>query len=197
MEKVLENPWTITIIGGIIVAIFVYIFLKEPKRDKNKTEQLSNQSQTVTQTVIIGKKEDTNNDEGVKNKNEDISYLKAKTRILFIEDDVFKKIDNLKNFGWNVSQINKVGNLDIDEIKLSNIIFVDYKGVGELSGNQGLGVVENLRAMYGKDKWIIFYSAHKLPLDVYNKGANSYLAKNATVYEMERKIIEGAQNIVK
>ncbi len=197
MENLLENPWTITIIGGIIVAIFVYIFLKEPRRDKNKTEQLSNQSQSVTQTVIIGEKEDINNGEGVKNKNEDISYLKAKARILFIEDDVFKKIDNLKNFGWNVSQINKVSNLDIDEIKLSNIIFVDYKGVGELSGNQGLGVVENLRAMYGKDKWIIFYSAHKLPLDVYNKGANSYLAKNATVYEMERKIIEGAQNIVK
>lgn len=195
MEKLLEDPWVITIIGGIIVAVFVYIFLKD-KRDK-KIKQHSNQSQNVTQTVIINKKEDIDSKVDLKNISEDISYLKTKARILFIEDDVFKKINNLKNFGWNVSQIKKVDNLDSDEIKNANIIFVDYKGVGEPSGNQGLGVVENLRAMYGKNKWIIFYSAHKLPLNIYGKGANSYLAKNATVYEMERKIIEGAQNVAK
>lgn len=197
MEKFLENPWAITIIGGIIVAIFIYVFLKDPKKENGQKEQSFTQQQTVTQTVIIGKNEEKNNEKESNSKDQDIGYLKLKARILFIEDDVFKKNSNLKDFGWKVSQINKVDNLDIDEIKNANIIFVDYKGVGEPSGDQGLGVVQNLREMYGKNKWIIFYSAHKLPLDVYGKGADDFLAKNATVYEMERKIIKGAQKIVK
>ena len=196
-KNILGNPWVITIGSGLIVTVVGILFRKKTKNN-NKTEQSSKQSQSVSQTVIVSNgslKENMESNKGLEIR-QDVSDLKRKIKILFIEDDVFKKINNLKKFGWNVSQINKVDNLDTEEIKNANIIFVDYKGVGELSGSQGLGIVENLRAMYGKGKWIIFYSAHKLPLDVYDKGANSYLAKNATVYEMERKIIEGAQNVI-
>lgn len=195
MEKLLENSWTITIISGIIVAIFGYFFLKEPQNKKDT--QSSNQSQNVTQTVIIEKNDKINTEKESKDKADDLSYLKAKAKILFIEDNVFKKINNLKKFGWNVSQINNVGSLDIEEIKTANIIFVDYKGVGELSGDHGLGVVERLKEMYSDTKWIIFYSAHKLPLDVYDKGADDFLPKNASVYEMESKIIKGARSVIK
>jgi DNA-binding NarL/FixJ family response regulator len=57
-------------------------------------------------------------------------------------------------------------------------------------------LVKRLKQQYGEAKWIIFYSAHPFTLDVYDIGANSFLAKNSDFYEIENKIIEGAKHLL-
>lgn len=126
-----------------------------------------------------------------------IPVLKVKTKVLFIDDEKFKKIANLKKAGWNVIQKSRLDNLDDDSVLSSHVIFVDYKGVGSRDSEEGIGLLKALKKRYGDQKWLILYSAHELSLNVYGIGANSYLAKNSTEYEIEQKIIEGARNILK
>jgi len=196
LRNALMNGWTITIGGGLIVAAFSYI-LWPRKGDGEQKDKPTQQNQNVAQTVIVSDKYNATGRDAEKkiNESEQVHYLKSILKILFIEDGVFKKIDNLKKFGWQISQVKKVDNLFTDEIENADIIFVDYKGVGELAEDQGVGIVRRLKESYGGSKWIIFYSAHPLSLDVHDKGADSFLAKNADVYEMEKKIIEGGKKL--
>lgn len=122
-----------------------------------------------------------------------VGFLKDSARILFIDDlDLESKIINLISAGWkNVIQINEASNIDRTEIREADIIFVDYKGIVKDSEEQGLAVLSALKGRYGNSKWLILYSAHEVPINAFNKGANSYLAKNSSVYELEQKIIEG------
>jgi len=198
------NPWTITVLGGIVVVILTKLFLD---RKKTPVSGISaNNSQNNNQRVIINNNlnskaaslETNNQTQTEPSIDQDILSLKAKTKILFIEDDVFKKINNLKGAGWNITQINNVENPDIEVIRSADIIFVDNKGVGQkLSNDQGLGLIKVLRQRYQNKKWLILYSAHPVGLDAFDSGADSYLTKNSAVYEIEQKIIQGAKKVVK
>src|SRR5581483_1730949 len=126
--------------------------------DGEQKDKPTQQNQNVAQTVIVSDKYNATGRDAEKkiNESEQVHYLKSILKILFIEDGVFKKLDNLKKFGWQISQVKKVDNLFTDEIENADIIFVDYKGVGELAEDQGVGIVRRLKESYGGSKWIIF-----------------------------------------
>lgn len=189
----MQNPWTITIIGGLIIVFISYVFRNMFKKDSGNPQ---NQSQKfeINNTINNNLLPSTDQSQPL-----NIPELKIKTNILFIDDQVFKKVDNLEMAGWkNITQITTVSNIDIPEIIEADIVFVDYKGVGKnYSNEQGVGVIKALKDRYKNKKWVILYSAHSFDLDVFSTGADSYLGKNSNVYEFEQKIIEGAKKIIK
>jgi hypothetical protein len=192
------NPWTIAVGSGLII-LFITYFFKKPKSGFKISELKNTQTQKITINNYPNQfKSGSELFKESSISNMDVPILKAKTKILFIEDDKFKKISNLKKFGWNISQIKDLRNLDNEQVRLANIIFVDYKGVGSLVDEEGVGLIKALRNRYGDEKWLILYSAHSnFALNIFDTGANGYLAKNSTEYEMEQKIIEGAKNVIK
>jgi hypothetical protein len=195
-----DNPWIVTIVGGIIVGAIIYIFFQrhDNKSSTPEVEQNQENSQSVSQVLNVQLPllpQVSMNPQSIQGR--PLSEIKERIKILFIDDNKFKQVKNLKKFGWQTTQIHNVDNLDIPEIRDSQIIFVDYKGVGKRSTDQGLGVVTSLKQRYGDKKWLIFYSAHPLPLNIYDKGPDSFLAKNSDSYEIEQKIIEGANYILK
>ncbi len=78
-------------------------------------------------------------------------FTKDNIQILFVDDEVrdFDVINNLKEAGWSVVGIEDIKNVDEDTVKRSQIIFVDYKGVG--------------RSLSLKDQLIGFVSSATLP----------------------------------
>jgi len=194
----LQNPWIITIVGGVVVTIITAFFINKNKENVNKNNQSNNQSNNqntvVTTNINFDKKEikELSNVSGT----EKVGLFKDSSRILFIDDlDLTNKIKNIESAGWkNVIQIREADNIDQKEIREADIIFVDYKGIGP-SKEQGLAVIRALKNRYKDSKWLILYSAHEVPLNAFNIGADSYLAKNSSVYELEQKIIEGLEKI--
>jgi len=200
MTDISNNIWVITIIGGAAAALIAGFFLKEKGSRvdvKNDNTQTNNQNTVVTTNVhIAGQKAEAV--EGAVDRSK-VIFFKESAKILFIDDlDLKDKIKNLENAGWkNVIQLEDAHNIDRKEIRESDIIFVDYKGIGMTSEKQGLGVLTALRESYKDSKWLILYTAHELPVDAFNIGANSVLGKNSSVYELEQKIIEGLGKIQK
>lgn len=105
--------------------------------------------------------------------------------ILFVDDENFPVVENLKSSGWNVEKVDDIINIQDDKVKRSHIIFVDYQGVGkQLSEqNQGLGLIKALRDHYSDKKRIILYTGQSLPIDEKLKWAHNFLYKNSETYE--------------
>ncbi len=204
MQAFIENPWTIAVLAPIIVAIVIYIFRLEA-RAKGLDSIENRQEAKQVQKVVINNHLPKQDLEGrAINQKEttsaEVNVLKQDTRVLFIDDlDLKKKIKNLKDAGWaKVSQLKDAPNIDISEIREADIIFIDYKGIGEIeSGEQGLSILTALKNRYADSKYMVLYSAHDVPVDAFNRGANAYLSKNSTIYELEQKIIEGRSKIKK
>jgi len=194
----LSNPWIVTIGSGIVIGVLAWFGRKlfsnrDPAVSTTARSGNQNQNTTVTTNFFNSPAPHIIEKAAASGSDEDILTLKSKVRILFIENGSFKQITNLQNSGWNVQQIKDVTDLDSSEIRNSQIIFVDFKDVGrQLSEDEGLGIVKALKRRYGKSKWVILYSAHSFRLNVFDGGADSYLAKNSTFIEIEQKIIEGA-----
>lgn len=191
-----KHPAAVSIIIFIITSVpYIIAFLFKKKIKESST--ITNQNLVQVDVKTFEEKEGSFFTGGARRNAYDIPLLKSKAKILFIEDDNFKKIQNLKKTGWNVIQLKSLDDLDNISVRSADVIFVDYKGIGLKSEDQGIGLLKALRARYKDEKWLIFYSAHKISLDVYNIGANAYLSKNSSVYEMEQKIIEGLRIIIK
>lgn len=199
----LNKAWIFDGVGALIlVSVLSYagkkIFgsNKLEKSNKDKNIQNNNQTQNISINNILSDKGRDILVPDSQKKVTDVAVLKTKTKILFIDDVNFKNIANLKNSGWNVSRIKDVTNLDDENVRTADIIFIDFKGVGRrVSDEQGIGLVKALKSRYGDKKWLIFYSAHDVSLDVFDIGADDFLTKNSQVYEMEQKIIHGATHI--
>lgn len=91
-------------------------------------------------------------------------FDKTNTRILFIDDekDEFPVIQNLKDAGWSVDSVSDVQNVEDDVVRRSQIIFVDYKGVGQhlSESEQGIGLIKLLKETYRDQKRVGLYSGH-------------------------------------
>lgn len=190
-----QNIWAITIIGGAtatILATFIIRFFKVGK----KPLQDQHQQVEVINNISINSNEGSQSLSRDSNVS-DFAHLKQIGRILFIDDlDLKDKIQNLRNAGWaNVSQVFHAKNIDQAEIRDAEVIFVDYKRIGLPAKDQGLAVLAALHKRYGEQKWLILYSAHPVPVNAFNQGARSYLAKNSSVYEVEQKILEGLKGL--
>lgn len=93
--------------------------------------------------------------------NVDIDYLKSHTNILFIDDEKFEIINNIKAAGWkHTSWLNgkKLKDLSTERIRKADIIFIDVIGVAPvLFDDEGLGLIVYLKDNY-KEKRVIIYS---------------------------------------
>lgn len=196
--KFLENNWTIAIIGGTLATVLSAILIRMLIPKKMAERPKSNSQKTV----IINKI--NSGDIDVKSKtmdpsvtkiinNNEISHYKEYAKILFIDDlDFDDKINNLIDAGWkNVGLIKNADNIDRREIREADVVFVDYRGIGKACKDQGMSVVSALKSRYKNTKWIILYSAHKVPLRPALNSADGSLAKNSSIYEFEQKIVEG------
>lgn len=132
------------------------------------------------------------------------SFLKRKkidkntAHILFVDDEQFPVVDNLKKAGWSVEKVKDLKNIDDDLVKRAHIIFVDYKGVGKnFSGKEeGIGLIKALVNKYNSAKRIILYSGHnRFTLEHDIKMAHNYLSKNSETYEFISMIESELKNI--
>ncbi|MFP4514520.1 MAG: hypothetical protein ACLFNO_00750 [Parcubacteria group bacterium] len=124
-----------------------------------------------------------------KNKKHD----KSNVHILFVDDEDFAIVSNLKKAGWVVDKIKDLKNIEDEVVKRAQIIFVDFKGVGKtLSENEeGIGIIKSLKNTYKDSKRVILYSGHnRFSLKDDIKSADNYLAKNSDTYEFIKIITE-------
>ncbi|MBQ3617290.1 MAG: response regulator [Bacteroidales bacterium] len=165
---------------GVILAAFVGGVLKK-KNNKKQEQQISqNQTQNVTVNNFLGEKvEHDSNDE--KKDSSATSNLKLKLQILFIDDEKFKMMENIKKAGWqNVSYKKDITNLDDPAILKAHIVFVDINGVGQnlFPKNQGIGLAAAIKNKYSQ-KQVCIYSAEPHMLDPDLKKVDYTLQKNA------------------
>lgn len=126
------------------------------------------------------------------------SYNKYNLHILFIDDEEFPIVENLKEGGWSVEKIDDLRNIEADCIMRSQIIFVDYKRVGRSISKkeEGIGIIKALKGKYKKSKRIILYSGHnRFTLGHDIKAADNYLPKNSDSYEFVQMIESEANKI--
>jgi len=118
---------------------------------------------------------------------------KSNVHILFIDDEVddFPVIQNLKDAGWSVEGIKDIQNIEDDVVKRSQIIFVDYRGVGKTlsESEQGISLIKLLKGVYLESKRIILYSGHnRFSLGDQIDVADNKLLKNADTAEFIKMI---------
>ncbi len=169
-----------SIIGAIAVIIAAIIGVIGVKKRHDKTQSQNNTN--------------NNNATNCENKTEqsDNECLKQKLHILFVDDEKFKVMDNLKKAGWkHVSYKKDITNIDDDAILDAHIIFVDINGVGQnlFPKNQGIGLAAAIKRKYPK-KQICTYSAEKQMLDPDLKVVDDTLPKNADPYQFSSFIEE-------
>jgi ActR/RegA family two-component response regulator len=127
----------------------------------------------------------------------DITDIKDKAHILFIDDQSFDVIERIRAGGWIVERVKDIKSLDDDRVRRAHVIFVDYKGVGKHLSNseEGLGLIKALKKKYPK-KRIILYSAHaefSLADEVNHKIADDILPKNSDTTVYVEKIEQNAR----
>lgn len=173
MDWVIENQeWLFSGVGIFIISILAKVFW--PNRDRetgnhqetsniqnenNGSLQATNNGTNNTQIFNLGgipvPAQEPSNDSHL-----DMSLLKSKTRILFIDDNDFPVVRNLKQAGWITDLVNDVHDIDDPSILASHILFVDINGVAKnLSKEEGIGLVKALKQKYGSSKKVIIYSS--------------------------------------
>lgn len=161
--------------GGVALIIFLVNLYKNSKQEdekKNNTptvrntnnggSQNSNTGHSNTQIIQNFGSPPTllESENKVNMQKPTTSELKSKIRVLFIDDNDFPIVKNLKKAGWNTDLINDVYDIDDTAILASHILFVDINGVAKsLSQEEGLGLVKALKRKYGDTKKVIIYSS--------------------------------------
>lgn len=124
---------------------------------------------------------------------------KTNLRILFIDDNKFPVIANLKKADYQVEWIRDIKKTDDTRVVDAHIIFVDYKGVGKnLSNKEGVGVCGMLKNEYGTSKYIILISAENIPNDLIQElktASDDILTKNNDTADYIKVIENGLQKI--
>jgi len=122
-------------------------------------------------------------------------FDKNSVNLLFIDDNDMPVADNLRKSGFKVVKRKDIKNIDDGDVLKSQIIFVDFNGVGRSvsTQHQGAGLAKNLKERFGKSKFIVLYTAEAvLPTDtIFNTILNSvdaYLKKDADETEFSEVI---------
>lgn len=179
--------------------IISYLLIPHDEELKSENSNTHNLNLNLNFADITKEKEIENNfNESHNNKNDRnaiIEYMKSSLKVLFIDDDKnFNVVKILKDSGWkNTKTTTDIKSLDLDNVKESEIIFVDINGVGILLKlpYEGLDLSLMLKQRYPNKK-IIIYSA--------NKNSNSFhdawdlcdykLEKNALPYQFQNLVEE-------
>jgi len=131
-----------------------------------------------------------------KKKEISIDDVKRLTKVLFVDDEDFSsKISVIRNAGWNINQIGEITNLDSEEIKNADIIFMDYYGVGKIltPKEQGIGLLKCIRKKY-PEKFIVFFSGYAgvIPGHEVHSIANAWIPKHEDTFVYIDQIEEAA-----
>lgn len=172
-----NKEWLFSGVGAsAIIGSVAYIF--KTKQDPEKT-----QTQTVSQNVTVN----VNSEKEASTKALNTKSIdKESISILFIDDQTFDYINNLKNAGYiNVRRIRNVKQIDCPEIINANVIFVNVNGVGTnlFPKEQGLGVAKAIKTRFGNTKNVYLYSASHQELSLDFNILDGVLPKNADPYE--------------
>ena len=181
----------IAIITGFFAVLSAFIGIFKRTSAKKENQNSNNQTQNVTVNNYLGDSIDCKGGEEISN----TSDLKLKLQILFIDDERFKMIDNIKKAGWqNVMYKKDITDLDDSSIKKSHIVFVDINGVGQnlFPTNQGIGLAAAIKNKYPK-KQVCIYSAEPHMLDPDLKKIDYTLQKNAEPIQFYNFIDEYGQ----
>jgi ActR/RegA family two-component response regulator len=195
-----RNQWVISIGGSAIVGLVGFLFASLRRYDLNPTNLIAASIGLIILGLIIfyissrhnytqlqpafhqNAQIDADVDEN------DFLAEKARTRILFVDDDTeFPIIKILKGAGWeNTRVVKDVQNLDDQKVRVADIPFVDVRGVGTrlFPNDEGLGLVLSLKKKYPQ-KRVVIYSANPEG-DMTHEAlrvADSFLPKNADPYE--------------
>jgi len=146
------NSITIIIVGIISFALLVIGFRKKLKKASFEIYKFFKVSIETHSPVGA-------------NKNQNTKLDKSSIRILFIDDNKFPIIENLKNAGYTVQWIKDIKHIEEVKVTDSHILFVDYKGVGKnLSQNkEGVGICKMLKDKYKKSKYVVLCTGESIP----------------------------------
>lgn len=112
-------------------------------------------------------------------------------KILFVDNDTtFKHIQILRTNGWrNTEIIDDIIDLNSDQVKKTDLFFVDINDVGKNFKDQGLGLVIALKEKYPEKK-VVIYSAQTDGERFHHafRIADDQLPKDADPYQFERAI---------
>ncbi len=155
------NSTTIIILGIITFLLIVIIFRKKIKKANFEIFKFIKMS---IETHLVENPD----------KNQNKRLDKSSVRILFIDDNKFPIIETLKNAEYAVQWIKDIKNIDDVRVVDSNVIFVDYKGVGKnlAQNTEGVGVCKMLKEKYGKSKYIVLCTGESIPNELLKEIKN-------------------------
>ena len=192
MEWIIENrTWFLSGLGVVVLGWIGNLILEQFKKT-DSTSQISN-------SIVVNNTMPTIQADNIRSEQPEsrmsLPDRKAKTKILFIDDDTkFKVVKILANSGWlNTSIIKDAKTLDEPAIINAHILFVDVQGVGVSMGfdSEGLGLALALKEKYPSKK-IVIYSAETKGDRFHDalRKADSFLPKNADPYEFQKVVEE-------
>lgn len=183
---ILENKeWIFSGIGISVIGLMFY-FLKSKQKNSTVINENSN-------SVIVNINNTQENNQNKQDRDDCLIELKKKTKILFIDDDnKFKVVNILKNSGWvNTKIIKDINNIDSDEVRTTDIFFVDIQGVGKKLEfqDEGLGLANALKNKYPNKK-VVIYSAENRGDRFHEalKKVDDSLPKNAEPFQFQQTI---------
>lgn len=181
-QWLLDNKeWFFSGIGVTLLSTFIFFFKNAENKSDSKSKQYQ-QKQSVSQIVNVNfPKSDS-----IPSSSNEKKCDKEGVSILFIDDQSFDYIKNLKQAGFiNVKKISNVKRIDAPEIYNADIIFVDINGVGAnlFPNEQGLGVAKAIKKQFGDKKKVYLYSAQHQALNSDFNQLDGVLSKNADPYE--------------
>ena len=178
--------------------IIAYLTIpKEKSKNKSTTTKLKSKNENKQQLkVTVNNFTSQTKDTPRKNKKDRnilIDSKKDKINILFIDDDKnFNVVKILKDSDWKKTKsVTDIKSLDINQVKNSEIIFVDINGVGEILNleYEGLDLALMLKQKYPEKK-IIIYSANKTSNSFHEAWGvvDGRLEKNALPYQFQNMV---------
>lgn len=184
-----QKEWVFSGIGVVIIGAFVSWVIRNPQK-KEKPVTINNNNHLSFNS--------SDYDSTISKKELSIHELKAKTHILFIDDQDFPIVGNLQSAGWNATIIHDISDIDATCITSNQILFVDINGVAkDLSPEEGIGLVKALKAKYKNTKKIIIYSSDSEG-DRFNTAfriADDFLPKQSDYFEFVEIVEKYAREI--
>lgn len=155
---------------GIIVSILtltslaggsIYYYLSKG----NNKGKVSNDNNFGQNTTIIGDGNTIISSQGIPSKKfKSDDDIKSYVQILFIDDEDFNVVRMLKKAGWkNIKRKPDFSNLDDIDLRNSDVVFVDIKGVGIEGGykNEGIGLAAAIKKKYPAKGVILYSGTHE------------------------------------
>lgn len=188
------EPIIISSISFLEIIAYFTVTNEDLKDKKNSTKSKNTNKQKVEVTVNnFASTSEKSPSTAKKNRNALIDSKKDKIGILFIDDDKnFNVVRILKDSNWkNTKTITDIKSLDINQVKNSEIIFVDINGVGKILNleYEGLDLALMLKQKY-QEKKIIIYSANKTSNSFHEAWdvVDGRLEKNALPYQFQNLV---------